>query len=46
MTDRLATMSRMLALVHLLTDSVEGLTLDDMTCDLGINRRTAERLRA
>ena len=45
MTDRMAKMSRMLALVHLLADSAEGLTLDDMARELGVNRRTAERMR-
>jgi proteasome accessory factor B len=38
-------MSRMLALVHLLADSAEGLTLDEMAAALGVNRRTAERMR-
>lgn len=45
MTDRMAKMSRMLALVHLLADSAEGLTLDEMAGALGVNRRTAERMR-
>ncbi|NJR80344.1 WYL domain-containing protein [Sphingomonas corticis] len=45
MTDRMAKMSRMLALVYLLADSSEGLTLDEMARELGVNRRTAERMR-
>lgn len=44
-SDRMGKMSRMLALVHLLADSVEGLTLDEMAAALGVNRRTAERMR-
>ena len=44
-TDRMGKLSRMLALVHLLADSAEGLTLDEMACKLGVNRRTAERMR-
>jgi predicted DNA-binding transcriptional regulator YafY len=36
---------RALALVHLLTESGEGLTLDEIATALGVNRRTAERLR-
>ena len=36
---------RALALVHLLTESGEGLTLDEIAAALGVNRRTAERLR-
>lgn len=36
---------RALMLVHLLSESSEGLTLDEMAADLGVNRRTAERLR-
>ena len=45
MTDRMGKLSRMLALVHLLADSAEGLTLDEMAAALGVNRRTAERMR-
>jgi proteasome accessory factor B len=45
MTDRMSKLSRMLALVHMLADSVEGLTLDEMAAELGVNRRTAERMR-
>ncbi|WP_324750985.1 WYL domain-containing transcriptional regulator [Sphingomonas sp. LY54] len=36
---------RALTLVHLLAESSEGLTLDEMAEALGVNRRTAERLR-
>lgn len=45
MTDRMGKLSRMLALVHLLADSAEGLTLDEMAAELGVKRRTAERMR-
>ncbi|PEQ10309.1 WYL domain-containing protein [Novosphingobium sp. PC22D] len=36
---------RALTLVHLLSESSEGLTLDEMAHALGVTRRTAERLR-
>ncbi len=45
MTDRMAKLDRLLALVHALSESVEGLTLDEMSERLGVNRRTAERMR-
>jgi proteasome accessory factor B len=45
MTDRMAKLDRMLALVHALSESAEGLTLDEMAERLGVNRRTAERMR-
>jgi proteasome accessory factor B len=45
MTERMAKMDRMLQLVHLLADSAEGLTLDEMAAALHVNRRTAERMR-
>lgn len=45
MTDRMGKLDRLLSLVHLLSDSGEGLTLDDMAGHLGVNRRTAERMR-
>lgn len=45
MTDRMGKLSRMLALVHLLADSSQGLTLDEMAAELGVTRRTAERMR-
>lgn len=34
MSDRMGKLSRMLALVHLLADSAEGLTLDEMAREL------------
>lgn len=42
---RMGKLRRALTLVHLLSDSSEGLTLDEMADELGVNRRTAERLR-
>lgn len=45
MTDRMAKSRRLLRLVHLLADTVDGLTLDEMAAELEVNRRTAERLR-
>lgn len=45
MTDRMAKSRRLLRLVHLLADTSEGLTLDEMAAELEVNRRTAERLR-
>ncbi len=45
MTDRMAKLDRLLALVHALSETTEGLTLDEMAGLLGVNRRTAERMR-
>ena len=45
MTERMAKLDRVLRLVHLLSESSEGLTLDEMAEALSVNRRTAERLR-
>lgn len=45
MTDRMAKLDRLLALVHALSETTEGLTLDEMAERLGVNRRTAERMR-
>lgn len=45
MTERMAKLDRMLALVHALSESAEGLTLDEMAERVGVNRRTAERMR-
>lgn len=45
MAVRMGKLRRAIALVHLLSESSEGLTLDEMAAELGINRRTAERLR-
>lgn len=42
---RMAKLDRAMRLVNLLADSVEGLTLDEMAVALGVDRRTAERLR-
>ena len=36
---------RLLQLIHLLANSAEGLTLDEMAAALEVNRRTAERMR-
>lgn len=38
-------LDRLLALVHALAESGDGLTLDDMAERLAVNRRTAERMR-
>lgn len=45
MTKRLSNLDRTLTLVHALTQSIEGLSLDDMAALLDVNRRTVERLR-
>ena len=45
MTERMAKLDRLLALVHALSETTEGLTLDEMAVRLGVNRRTAERMR-
>lgn len=45
MTARMAKLDRAIALVHMLCESAEGLTLDEMAERLGVNRRTVERLR-
>lgn len=42
---RMGKLRRALTLVHLLSESTEGLTLDEMAAELGVTRRTAERLR-
>ena len=42
---RMGKLRRALMLVHLLAESSDGLTLDEMADALGVNRRTAERLR-
>lgn len=41
----MAKLGRLLALVHALSDSSDGLTLDEMAERLAVNRRTAERMR-
>ena len=45
MTERMAKLDRLLALVHVLAENTDGLTLDEMAEQLGVNRRTAERMR-
>lgn len=45
MTGRMAKLDRVLALVHALSESNDGLTLDEMAERVGVNRRTAERMR-
>ncbi len=45
MTERMAKLDRLLALMHALSETTEGLTLDEMAERLGVNRRTAERMR-
>jgi proteasome accessory factor B len=42
---RMGKLRRALVLVHLLAESSDGLTLDEMAEAVGVNRRTAERLR-
>ena len=42
---RNAKLDRLLTLVKVLSESAEGLTLDEMAATIGANRRTAERLR-
>ncbi len=45
MTERMGKLDRVLQLVHLLSDTSDGLTLDDMATAIGVNRRTVERTR-
>jgi predicted DNA-binding transcriptional regulator YafY len=45
MANRLSNLDRTLKLVHALTESIEGLTLDEMAAEVGVNRRTVERMR-
>ncbi len=45
MPARLSNLDRTLTLVRMLTESIEGLSLDDMAERIGVNRRTAERMR-
>lgn len=45
MTNRLSNLDRTLKLVHALSESIEGLTLDEMAEVLSVNRRTVERIR-
>ncbi|WP_246204942.1 hypothetical protein [Altericroceibacterium indicum] len=41
----MAKLDRLLTLVKALSESAEGLTLDEMAHEIGADRRTAERLR-
>lgn len=45
MTIRMAKLDRVLQLIHALSETSDGLTLDDMANELAVNRRTAEQLR-
>jgi len=45
MTERMAKLDRLLSLVHALSETGEGMTLDDMAEHVSVNRRTAERMR-
>lgn len=45
MTNRMSNLDRTLKLVRALTESIEGLTLDEMAAEIGVNRRTVERMR-
>lgn len=45
MTNRMSNLERTLRLVRALTESIEGLTLDEMAAELSVNRRTVERIR-
>lgn len=45
MTLRMAKLDRVMLLIHALSESSEGMTLDEMAAYLGVNRRTAERMR-
>eukprot|EP01037_Dinobryon_pediforme_P018428 gene18428-18702_t len=45
MTNRLSNLDRTLKLVHALSESIEGLTLNEMAGLLSVNRRTVERIR-
>jgi hypothetical protein len=45
MTNRMENLDRTLRLVRALTESIEGLTLDEMAGEIGVTRRTVERTR-
>ncbi|MFC3174994.1 helix-turn-helix transcriptional regulator [Novosphingobium bradum] len=45
MSERMGKLDRAIALIHLLSETAEGLTLEEMASALGVNRRTVERLR-
>src|SRR3546814_15133955 len=44
-TARMAKLDRILRLAHLLAETVEGLTLDEIALEISVDRRTAERMR-
>src|SRR3546814_20481126 len=41
----MAKLDRILRLAHLLAETVEGLTLDEIALEISVDRRTAERMR-
>jgi proteasome accessory factor B len=45
MANRMSNLDRTLKLVQALTESIEGLTLDEMAASVCVNRRTVERMR-
>lgn len=45
MTGRMAKLDRTIQMLHLLCESAEGMTLDELAAALEVNRRTVERLR-
>jgi predicted DNA-binding transcriptional regulator YafY len=45
MTNRMSNLDRTLHLVRALTESIEGLTLDEMASEVSVKRRTVERMR-
>src|SRR5665213_718293 len=45
MTNRMSNLDRTIKLVHALTQSIEGLTLDEMAAEIAVHRRTVERMR-
>lgn len=45
MSQRMNKLDRTLRLVFALTESIEGLTLDEMAAEVDVNRRTVERMR-
>lgn len=45
MAARMGKLDRVLQLVHLLSETSDGLTLEEMAAAIGVNRRTVERMR-
>ncbi|WP_375396456.1 hypothetical protein [uncultured Sphingomonas sp.] len=45
MTERMAKLDRLLALVHALSETIKGMNFDEMAEPLDVNRCTAERMR-